>query len=104
MIKKQKNYLYNSETFKNWTLNKNYLFNIKNLGKYLLKQINFYLNYKFSFKEKFLLKNLIKKNTFMLISLLDKSIKKNILNNKTVDKKKIKIMKIFNTLKSILIV
>lgn len=99
--KKQKNNI--TQNFRNWFLNQNYKFNIKFVAKKMLKQLVAIQLYIKEIKKKDLqdLKNLIKININLLVSLFDKSLKEGIYKKNTLNRKKIKLSNVFKILNKI---
>lgn len=102
MTKKKKNRKHVAQNFRNWFLNQTYKFNIKFFGKLIIKQFKLFNLLKSNStlaQKKEMLIALLYKNISILTSLLDKSIKKNILKLNTVNKKKEKLSNIINFIK-----
>ncbi len=87
----------NSIIFKNWNLNKNYIYKIKKIARFLLNQIFYFLNIK-TLNNKIILKKAIFFNISALISLFDKSLKKHIYKLNFVNRRKKKIIKLYTLL------
>jgi ribosomal protein S20 len=97
MTKKQKNRKHISQNLRNWVINQNYILKIKNLAKYILQQLKFFLNLT-NLDLKSLIKLVISKNIYLLTSLLDKSLKKNVFHKNSIIKKKQKLSKLISLL------
>ncbi len=91
-----------AQNFRNWFLNQNYHFNIKFIAKKIIKQlIALILINKIAFNQKnriLSLKNLSKDNIQILISLFDKSLKKNVYHKNAINRKKSKLTNIIKFL------
>jgi small subunit ribosomal protein S20 len=92
MNKKQKNKKSINQINRNRLINKRYVTTIRNLSKLLKEKLKIYHQSKdISLQTE--IKEFIKKNMSILISILDKAVKKNVLHKNNAARKKSTVMK-----------